>query len=270
MSPPLLSLPVKNAAVRQSARWRLRLGSGVAAICCLVATLSACSDDSKSPAKLTIFAASSLTESFGQLERAYEKDHSGVDVVISYGSSTQLADQVAQGAPADVIATADADSVSKVEDAGLLEAAPKQFTSNTLSIVTPADNPADVTSIDDLNGVDFVACDPAAPCGAAAEELLSKAGVTNDPVSLEADVKSVLSKVTLGEADAGIVYVTDAIAAKNKVTAVDIPPELNVVNPYFVAAVKDSAEPQLAADWIALVLSQAGQGVLADAGFGVP
>jgi len=253
---------------RAHPRFWLRLGSGVAATCCLVATLTACSDDSKSTSKLTIFAASSLTESFGQLEKAYEKEHPDVDVVISYGSSTELADQVAQGAPADVIATADANSISNVDDAGLLEAAPEQFTSNTLSIVTPADNPAGVTGVDDLNKVDFVACDPAAPCGAAAKEFLSKAGITTDPVSLEADVKSVLSKVTLGEADAGIVYVTDTITARDKVAAVDIPAELNVVNPYFLAAVKDSAEPELAADWIALVISQAGQDVLADAGFG--
>lgn len=254
---------------RAHPRFWLRLGSGVATACCLVATLTGCSDDGKSTSRLTIFAASSLTESFGLLEKAYEKDHPGVDVVISYGSSTELADQVAQGAPADVIATADANSISKVGDAGLLQAAPKQFTSNTLSIVTPADNPAGVTSIDDLDKVDFVACDPAAPCGAAAEQLLGKARITADPVSLEADVKSVLAKVTLGEADAGIVYVTDAIAAEDMVTAVDIAAELNVVNPYFLAAVKDSAEPELAADWMSLVLSHAGQDVLADAGFGV-
>jgi molybdate transport system substrate-binding protein len=236
---------------------------------CLLATLPACGGGTEAKSKLTIFAASSLTESFDQLERAYEKEHPGVDIVISYGSSTELADQITQGAPADVIATADANSIGTVDDAGLLDGAPQQFTSNTLAIVTPADNPAAVASIDDLNDVDFVTCDPSAPCGAAASSFLKKAGISAAPVSLEADVKSVLSKVTLGEADAGIVYVTDSVAAGEKVTTVAIPADLNVVNPYFLGVVKASDAPDLAGDWIALVMSQVGHRVLADAGFGV-
>ncbi len=234
---------------------------------CMTFALSACSGDSRT--KLTVFAASSLTEVFGRLEQTYEDRHPGVDVVISYGSSSTLADQIAQGAPADVIATADEQSLSSLARAEALVAAPQRFATNTLAVVTPPDNPAEITGIADLTGTDFVICDPSAPCGAGAEEVLRHSGVTADPKSLEPDVKSVLAKVTLGEADAGIVYVTDAQAAGDDVVAVAIDAEHNVINSYFVAAVRDTSGADDAAAWIALLTSRAGRSVLTDAGFGV-
>ena len=231
-----------------------------------------CSDDSGSADEetLTIFAAASLTETFTTLEKAFEHDHAGVDVVLSFGSSTTLAEQVVQGAPADVIATADEAAMGIVVEEKLTDGDPTPLASNTLTLVTPAGNPADVRSVADLAGVDFVMCDVQVPCGAAAQEVLDNAGVSARPVSYEADVKAVQSKVALGEADAGLVYVTDAVAASDQVDEVPIPDDLNVVNPYYIATVADSAHADLAAEWLSLVSSQAGQRVFADAGFGPP
>lgn len=220
--------------------------------------------------RLTVFAASSLTETFTELESAFEADHPGVDVVISFGSSSTLTQQIAAGAPADVVATADDTSMQVVADAQLLAADPVPFASNTMAVATPPGNPADVDSLSDLGSVDFVMCDPSAPCGTAAQRILSRLATEPQPRSLEPDVKSVLAKVTLGEVDAGIVYVTDARAAGDGVDTVAIPAELNVVNAYYIAAVKGSPSPDVAADWISLVNSQAGQRVFAAAGFGPP
>jgi molybdate transport system substrate-binding protein len=236
----------------------------------LGASLAGCGGDSGGRTQLTVLAAASLRETFGQLEESFEKDHPYVDVVISFGSSSALAEQINQGSPADVIATADDNSIGLVADDGNLEAAPTTFASNTLVVVTPPDNPAEISSVDDLAAADFVVCDPSAPCGSAAQTILDNSGVIATPKSLEADVKAVLTKVSLGEADAGIVYVTDARAAGDDLTSVEIAADVNVVNPYYIAAVKDTAHSDLAADWLSLVMSPTGQGVLAAAGFGMP
>ena len=254
-----------------SQRRRLRLRSAIAAAM-VVAAAAGCGggEQGKASEKLTVFAASSLTEVFGTLETAYEKDHPDVDVVLSLGSSTALAEQIQAGAPADVIATADEKSIGLVDSAGLLAGEPTRFAANTLALVTPADDPAGITSVADLSRAVFVVCDPSAPCGAAAETVLKAAGVRADAASYEPDVKAVLAKVTLHEADAGLVYVTDARAAGEKVHTIDIPAGVNVVNPYFIAAVKASPQASAAADWIDLVTSQSGREVLERAGFGVP
>ncbi len=250
---------------------QVRLVGAAAAMLLVTATLAGCGGGGGSgKTKLTVFAAASLTESFTALAGNFEKDHPDVDVVLSFGSSTTLAQQVKSGSPADVIATADSTSMSIVKDAGDLEGSATEFATNTMVVVTPADNPGKLTSLDDLAGSDFVVCDPTVPCGAAAAKVLDNAGITAQPKSLEQDVKAVLTKVTLGEADAGIVYVTDARAAGAKVATIDIAPDLNVTNPYFIGVIKDSAEGHLANQWVDLVNSQAGQGVLADAGFSGP
>jgi molybdate transport system substrate-binding protein len=251
-----------------------RILPGLVILASLPTLLAGCGgDDAKSGDKttLTVFAASSLTGTFGELETAFEKDHPDVDVVISFDSSSALATEItAGGAPADVLATADESSMAIVVDAGDNAEKPIPFASNTMAVVTPPDNPAGVEGLDDLEGTDFVLCDPSAPCGAVAAKILDNAGVTAEPVSLEDKVTAVLSKVQLGEADAGIVYVTDALAAGNGVNTIDIPDDVNVVTPYYIAAVKDSANADLANEWISLVSSQAGQGVFAEAGFGGP
>lgn len=247
---------------------------GVLAAMLLVApALAGCSDGGGAGGggtrtKLTVFAAASLTGTFTSLAERFEDDHPDVDVVLSFGSSTTLAEQVDAGSPADVLATADEKSIGLAADDGALDGQPTEFATNTLVIVTPPDNPGGVSSIDDLDDTDFVVCDPSVPCGAAAATILDNAGVTTEPRSLEEDVKAVLTKVTLGEADAGIVYVTDAQAAREDVSTVDIAPDLNVVNPYFIGVVKDSGEPRLAQQWVDLVTSRAGHEILTGAGFG--
>ncbi len=248
---------------------RLRTLGAVAAVLLIAPAMAGCGGDS-GRTKLTVFAASSLTESFTSLAKAFEKDHPDVDVVLSFGSSTTLAEQVKVGSPADVLATADGTSMGLAEDSGDIDGDAIPFATNTMIVVTPPDNPAGVASIEDLAGTDYVVCDPSVPCGAAAATVLSDAGVTTRPKSLEEDVKAVLTKVSLGEADAGIVYVSDAQAAGDKVSAVTISPDVNVVNPYFIGVVNGSDEADLAKQWLDLVTSQAGQGVLSDAGFGSP
>lgn len=246
-------------------------------VTCLVAggllfgSLAACSsDDSSSKTKLTIFIASSLTPTFTTLEATFEKDHPDVDVILSPGSSTTLAQQITGGAPADVIATADQASMAIVQTAGQTAAAPTQFATNTLVIAVPPDNPGNVTSIDGLNSATYVACDVSAPCGAAAKTMLANAGITAQPKSFEPDVATTLTVIESGDVDAGIVYVTDGVVAGDKVKTITIPAADNVTNPYFIATVKGSKESALAQDWVDLVMSQAGQNVLKEAGFGAP
>jgi molybdate transport system substrate-binding protein len=246
----------------------LRAAGVVTALLLVAPALAACGGGDDDQQELTVFAASSLTEAFTTLADDFEKDHSNVDVKLSFGSSTDLATQVNEGSPADVLATADEKSMDVAANEGNIDGDPTQFATNTLILVTPPDNPAGITSLDDLDGADFVVCDPSVPCGAAAATILDNAGVTAEPKSLEEDVKAVLTKVTTGEADAGIVYVTDAAAAGSDVSTVDIPTDVNVVNPYLIGVVKDSDDSDTAQEWVDLVNSQAGQGVLSDDGFG--
>jgi molybdate transport system substrate-binding protein len=251
----------------------LPAGAGVLAAA-LACTMTGCgsgsSSDSSGHTKLVVLAASSLTDTFTKLATAFEKDHAGVQVVTSFGSSTTLAEQVVNGAPADVIATADDTSMRIVADKHILSSDPVPFASNTMIIATPPDNPGRISSLRDLAGADFVMCDPSAPCGAAAQRVLDKASVTATPRSLETDARSVLSKVTLKEADAGLVYVTDAKAAGDSIRTVAIPPADNTVNAYYIAPVKGSKAGTIAKKWLKLVTSRAGQRVLRSAGFGPP
>ena len=218
---------------------------------------------------LDVLAASSLTEPFDSLARSFEEDHPGVEVRLVLESSTTLATQVGEGAPADVLATADAASMQRVLDAG--DAAEADvFATNELVLVVPAGNPAAIGSVADLDDADvaFVACVETAPCGALTKELLEDNDVANEPSSLEVDVKAVLAKVTSGEADAGLVYASDAQAAGADVRMFPVPGSEEARNSYLVTVVDQADEPDLARDWADLVLSTEGQDVLAEAGFG--
>lgn len=220
---------------------------------------------------LTVLAASSLTESFTELAKQFESDHPGVKVKLSFDSSATLAEQVDQGAPADVLATADQKTMQTVVDAGNASA-PKVFATNQLTMVVPAKNPAHLNSFADLDkpGVAYLTCVTTAPCGALAQTQLAAHHITAEPKSQEVDVKSVLAKVEAGEADAGLVYVTDAVAAGDKVRRIDIPASGETLNRYPIAALKGSSEPTLATQWVHLVTSSQGQQVLRAAGFGKP
>jgi molybdate transport system substrate-binding protein len=221
---------------------------------------------------LTVLAAASLTETFTTLAKDFEAAHPGVQVRLAFDSSATLAEQVTQGAPADVLATADERTMQTVVDAGGTAGAPRLFATNHLQMVVPRDNPAGLKAFSDLEkpGVKYVVCVDSAPCGKLAATVLKATGINAEPVSEEVDVKAVLNKVELGEADAGLVYATDAVAGAAKVTPIDIPTSNENLNSYPIAALKDAKKPALARDWVDLVTGAKGQQVLADAGFGKP
>ncbi|MFL6159232.1 MAG: molybdate ABC transporter substrate-binding protein [Marmoricola sp.] len=221
---------------------------------------------------LTVYAAASLTGAFTQLGKDFEKDHPGVKVAFSFGGSADLVTQIQQGAPADVFASADTKNMDKLTADGLQGEAPQDFASNTLEIVTPPDNPANIDSLDDLakKGVALVLCAPEVPCGSAAAKVEAAAHLTLEPVSEEQSVKDVLAKVTAGEADAGLVYVTDVQAAGDTVDGITFPEASSAVNTYPIATLKDSKHAALARAFVELVLGSAGQQTLAEAGFAKP
>ena len=185
--------------------------------------LAGCGSDSGPAAdgdgsrELTVLAAASLTGTFTTLARTFEDDHPGVTVTLAFDSSATLAEQVSQGAPADVLATADELTMQRVVDTGATAGDPEVFATNRLALVVPNDNPAAIAAFADIDdpGVDYVVCVDSAPCGALSQVVLDEQGITNDPASEEVDVKAVLSKVELDEADAGIVYETDAVASED-------------------------------------------------------
>ena len=247
-----------------------RLGTVAAAL--LLTTVASCGSEASSETTLTVFAAASLTDTFTELGEQFEASHEGMSVTFNFAGSSDLVAQIQQGAPADVFASADTDNMDKAVTDDLVEGEPVNFASNTLEIAVPPDNPAGVASFRDLaaSGINVVVCAPEVPCGAAAENVEEAAGVTIKPVSDEASVTDVLNKVATGEADAGLVYVTDVQAAGDTVLGVRFPESSAAVNVYPIAALTDSANEDIAREFVDLVTSDAGQSILADAGFGKP
>ena len=217
---------------------------------------------------LTVLAAASLTDVFDELAGPFEEEHDA-DVVFSFDSSTNLAGQVADGAPGDVLATADEASMRLAEDAGVTGEV-ETFATNVLTIVVPTGNPAGIESLDDLADATWVRCSDEVPCGKVALAVLDANGVTAEPASLEEDVRATLDKVITGEADAGLVYATDAVAAGDDVDAIEIPGAEENLTSYYATALAQSENADLAAGWVAWVLSEQGRAILADAGFGSP
>ena len=245
----------------------------LSALLALALPLAACggdSDDGGSTDTLTVYAASSLTAAFGEIAQDFEADHDGVEVKLSFGGSSDLVTQIQNGAPADVFASADTATMDELVADGLTAADPQDFATNTLEIAVPPGNPAGISSFADLAkpGVQLVVCAPEVPCGAAAQQVADDAGVTLEPVSEEQSVTDVLGKVTSGEADAGLVYVTDVQAAGDDVEGITFPESAGVVNTYPIAPVKGAGD--LAQQFVEFVLGDTGQQVLADAGFGKP
>lgn len=220
---------------------------------------------------VTVLAAASLKESFGALGRQFEAAHPGTKVVFGFGPSSGLAQQITAGAPADVFASASAKDMATVTSAGDA-AAPTTFAKNVLEIAVPPGNPARIASLGDLarNGVKVAVCQAQVPCGVVAAKVFAAAKVKVTPVTQEVDVKSVLTKVELGEVDAGLVYSTDVKAAGNKVRGVVIPPNLNASTSYPIAALKAAPNPSAGAAFVAYVLSAAGRSALSAAGFASP
>ena len=219
---------------------------------------------------LTVLAAASLTDVFGELETAFEAANAGVDVVLSHGASSELAQQVVNGSPADVLAVASDSTMRVVTDAALTAGAPEVFARNRLQIVTPPGNPAGITGFADLTRPDLqvVVCAPQVPCGAAVQRIEQATGVTLTPVSEEPDVRSTLGRITTGNADAGLVYVTDVLSAGDAVTGVDFPEAAQAVTDYPIAVLADAPQPELARAFTDLVTGPEGRAALAGAGFG--
>ncbi|KRA24225.1 molybdate-binding protein [Microbacterium sp. Root61] len=222
--------------------------------------------------ELTVYAAASLGAAFDEIAAAFEEAHPEVDVQpIVYDGSSTLATQIIEGAPVDVFASADEKNMAKVTDAGLVEGTPELFASNTLVVVVPAGNPGNVEDITDLadDSVTVVLCAPEVPCGAASQTLLGNADLHVTPASLEQNVTAVLTKVAAGEADAGLVYATDAKGNADVESFVPQGAE-DVVNRYPIAALSATKYPEIAAAFLAFVTGPQGQKILADLGFGAP
>jgi molybdate transport system substrate-binding protein len=222
--------------------------------------------------QLVVLAAASLKKTFTDIGEQFKTDNPGWSVDFTFAGSSDLVTQLTQGAKADVFASADAKNMDKATQAGLLSGDPVNFASNTLVIVTAPDNPKKVSSFADLTkpGLSVVVCAPQVPCGSATKQVEEATKVTLDPVSEESSVTDVLTKVTSGQADAGVVYVTDAIGAGDKVAQVDFAGSSVAVNTYPIAVLKSATDADAAKKFIALVTSEAGQKVLSQAGFAKP
>jgi molybdate transport system substrate-binding protein len=246
----------------------------------LLTSMSACGSDSPEPdsspapnqTTITVFAAASLKGTFTEMGKKFEAANEGVTVKFNFAGSSDLVAQIQQGAPADVFASADTKNMDKATADQLVEGAPANFAKNTLEIATPPDNPADVDELSDLgeSKVKVVLCAPEVPCGSAAKSVEDVSGVDIKPVSEEQSVTDVLNKVINGEADAGLVYVTDVKAAGDKVNGVEFPESSKAVNTYPVAALTGSKSPDVAKDFAAYVIGAKGQAILAAAGFAAP
>jgi molybdate transport system substrate-binding protein len=220
---------------------------------------------------VNVFAAASLKEAFTKIGTQFEAAHPGTKIVFNFGPSSGLATQINQGAPADVFASASTKSMSQVVDGGQA-ASPTDFASNEMEIAVPAKNPAGITALPDLAKyrVKVALCQAAVPCGVTAAKVFTNAKLTVTPVTKEVDVKAVLTKVTLGEVDAGVVYVTDVRAAGVKVKGIEIPADVNVSTKYPIATLTKAPNEATAQAFTDYVLSADGTSVLSAAGFAKP
>jgi molybdate transport system substrate-binding protein len=254
--------------------WR---GAGALAAALFVAAGAGCGGSSGDGlGTVTVFAASSLTEAFTELGARLEDDHPGTTVTFNFASSSDLALQVTEGAPADVFASADPIQMRRVEDAGTAEN-PVPFTTNELIILVPDDNPAGIEVPEDITkpGVKLVLAAPEVPAGNYARRAFEALGIAADAeanvVSNEDDVKTVVTKVSLGEADAGVTYVTDVTdEIENNVDVIEFPAEVGVRAIYPITVLADAPNPEGAKAFYELVLSEEGDRVLASYGFGRP
>ena len=249
--------------------------SRTSALIAVTMLVSACSGNGGPPetallnGSISVFAAASLTDSFKALGTAFQAAHAGTTVQFNFAGSPTLVTQIEQGAPAGVFASADTTNMDKLKADGFTGGTPQVFAHNKLEIVVAAGNPRGITGLADLAkpGVIYITAAPTVPAGKYAVQILASAGVKVTPKSLETDVKSVVGKIELGEADAGIVYVTDVKAAGSKVTGVPIPDSVNVIATYPIVAVKGANNLSLVNAFIGYVLSADGQATLQSFGF---
>ena len=246
----------------------------VAIVACAAAPVVACAPQggsSEGRVTVTVLAAASLTDGFTEIGTAFEQENPGVEVLFSFGPSSGVVNQVIEGAPADVLATANEVTMDRAVDAGVVGAA-RAFATNSLIVAVPATNPANISDLAGLAepGLLVAVCEPQVPCGAAAQQVIDASGLPIQPVTFEVDVRAVLTKVVLDEVDAGMVYTTDVAAAGDAVIGIEIPANLASAVTYPIAAVADTGVPEEAQRFIDFVLSSRAQRILAEAGFGSP
>lgn len=243
-----------------------------------VLALAGCSSPAPAPAEapadtldgtITVFAAASLTDSFRAIADAFTEQHPRVEVVFNFGGSSGLATQIVEAAPADVFAAASPATMTTVTDAALADGEPVTFATNVLEIAVASGNPGGITGLGDFADPEktLALCAVEVPCGAAAAKLFESAGITPSVDTYEQDVKAVLTKVDLGEVDAGIVYVTDVRSAGDAIEGIEV--DSAPVN-YPIATLSGSTNPVAANAFVDFVLSDAGQRILRAAGFGAP
>ena len=223
-------------------------------------------------AEIIVFAAASLKKTFTDIGEQFKAENPGASIEFTFAGSSDLVTQLTQGAQADVFAAADTKNMDKAAQAGLLAGDPVTFASNTLTIAVTPGNPKKIANFKDLTqqGLNVVVCAPQVPCGSATRKVEDATGLELNPVSEESSVTDVLNKVQTGEADAGLVYVTDAIGAGDKVATVPFPEAAGAVNTYPIAVLKESKSQELARKFVDLVTGEAGQKVLTAAGFAKP
>ncbi len=250
----------------------LRARAGCLLLTAAIVTASPARAADPDATSLTVFAAASLTAAFRALGGAYERAHPGAQVTFNFAGSPTLVQQIREGAPADVFAAADAANMRKLVDAGSVEGVPRLFAQNRLQIVVEKGNPHRISALADLvrPSLIVVLCGDTVPCGRYAHEAFARANLTPPAGSREPDVKAVLNKIALGEADAGIVYVTDVRAAADKVDGVDLPTAHDVPAGYPIAALRESPHRAAALAFIAFVLSEPGTKILGEYGFQSP
>jgi molybdate transport system substrate-binding protein len=236
------------------------------------ATTAAPTSATSAEGEIAVFAATSLTESFTDVGEAFTAQNPDAKATFSFDASSALVKQINEGAPADVFASADTANMDKLVTTGKNGGEPITFATNLLTIIVAPGNPKGITGVADLanNDLTTVICAPEVPCGAYANQIFEHAGVTVTPDSLEQNVRGVSTKVIEGEADAGIVYVTDVIAAGDDADTVEIPGDINVEAQYPIATVKDSGNAETGQAFIDFLLSEDGQAIMAKYGFGAP
>lgn len=232
--------------------------------------LAACTGGEGGDRTVLVFAAASLSDAFGAIEVAYEEADPGVDVVVNVAGSSTLREQILEGAPADVFASASPAIMDELVAAGAVSGAPRVVATNRLQLAVPAGNPAGVRGLADLADDDLLVgiCSAGVPCGGLAREAFALADIEPSIDTEEPDVRALLAKVAAGELDAGLVYETDVLAAGDTVEGVGSPDDLGVSTAYPIALLADASSPELAAQLVAFVRSDAGRSILAEAGFG--
>lgn len=245
----------------------------------MVAVVTACGDDDGGAGDgagldgtVLVFAAASLTDAFAEVETAFEDEYPDVDLQLNLAGSSSLREQIVEGAPADVFASANKSNMDQVIDAGEVDGDARVFVENLLQIAVPAGNPADVGALDDFARQDLLIglCAEGVPCGDFAREALANAGVEASIDTNEPDVRALLTKIGADELDAGIVYVTDVLAAGDLVEGIDIPQEANIVASYPIAPLAGAPNPEAAEAFVEFVLSGEGRSILESFGFAAP